>query len=163
MTPQKAEKGRLKRTLIRKSELKKDAIPFNKDRKQEFHKWLIKNRPWWFSRYWEMIDAMSKDLAEQRFQADTNKLKERLDAQLELNGSYSAEIAQLKADRQRMIEEIESIHDELDNWNARRGNLCLFCDASFYNGKEGVIHEENCLILRLRELKQVLLEGKERD
>lgn len=44
----------------------------------------------------------------------------------------------------------EAIEDKLDKLNGEKGNLCLYCDAKEYDGKIGIIHKDNCLILQLR-------------
>lgn len=53
-------------------------------------------------------------------------------------------------ERTRIRKKLEEVHDVLDNLNSEKGNYCLFCDGDSYNGKEGIIHNDNCIILRLR-------------
>ena len=52
-----------------------------------------------------------------------------------------------------MEEFVQQLHDYLDDLNAKLGSqkeLCLLCHSRTYNGKEGINHEEWCLIQQLR-------------
>ena len=62
--------------------------------------------------------------------------------------NLNRQINKLKAEKGEMLGEI---HSELDNLNAERGSLCLYCDADVYDGKQGIIHEQDCIIIKLRE------------
>jgi hypothetical protein len=45
------------------------------------------------------------------------------------------------------------IHRKLDNLNVNLGSkdsLCIFCGANEYNGAEGIVHDEKCIIKFLR-------------
>jgi len=53
-------------------------------------------------------------------------------------------------EKSKYIGLIREVHDELDDLNANRGNLCLFCNASSYDGREGIKHERDCIIIKLR-------------
>jgi len=53
-----------------------------------------------------------------------------------------------------MIDYIK-LEKELDEINGEFGDydrFCLFCKSKKYNGKVGIIHIENCIILQLREI-----------
>ena len=51
------------------------------------------------------------------------------------------------------LKDLEKVERKLDDFNAQNGtsgNLCLFCHASQYDGKHGIIHSPECVILLLR-------------
>jgi len=50
---------------------------------------------------------------------------------------------------------VKDLEKYLDNLNYEKGNkdrLCLFCGSNEYNSKVGIIHKDNCIIIRLREV-----------
>ena len=50
----------------------------------------------------------------------------------------------------------------LDNLNAEKGNLCLFCDSKKYNAKVGIVHKKDCIMLKLRkDVKDEIHEWRE--
>lgn len=51
---------------------------------------------------------------------------------------------------------IKAAHDKLDDLNAQfgdQGNLCLCCHAQRHHSDVGIIHRQNCLVVRLRAFK----------
>ena len=62
--------------------------------------------------------------------------------------------------------DIFKLHEKLDSVNADFGTkncLCLFCEANTYDGKVGIIHNEGCIILQLRdEMKDVAKDSVDR-
>jgi hypothetical protein len=49
-----------------------------------------------------------------------------------------------------LLSEIENVLDDLNSRFGDEKELCLFCNSNQYSSVSGVIHSENCLILRLR-------------
>lgn len=62
----------------------------------------------------------------------------------------------LQKERER-IEETERYLDDYNSQNSYGGKLCMFCGADSYNSFHGIAHNNNCIILKLR---QSLKEGK---
>ena len=56
----------------------------------------------------------------------------------------------------QLLQELHDVIDEENNSGITREYpeqiLCKQCLAKSYNGKEGIVHEENCLLLRTRRL-----------
>ena len=51
--------------------------------------------------------------------------------------------------------DLERIEKQLDDANAQYGDeraLCLYCHSNEYNGKVGIIHEQDCAIMLLRNM-----------
>ena len=42
------------------------------------------------------------------------------------------------------------LENKLDELNGEKGNLCLYCGSKEYNGKVGIVHSDDCIILELR-------------
>lgn len=60
-------------------------------------------------------------------------------------------------------EKIVKIENQLDDFNAKygtEGNLCLFCYSKTYNGRQGIIHNPDCLILSLRSILALIPDDK---
>src|SRR3990167_7167232 len=58
---------------------------------------------------------------------------------------------------------LAEIEKRLDDYNAKCGtsaNLCLFCHAKEYNGKTGIIHSPDCIIISLRSVIAGYLPGE---
>ena len=56
-------------------------------------------------------------------------------------------------------ERAAGIEEQLDDFNSRYGRsdkLCHFCASSKYDGKSGIIHTPDCLILTLRSFPSLL-------
>ena len=52
-----------------------------------------------------------------------------------------------------MIEILRKVHDKLDVLNGEKGTkekLCIYCDANKYDGKSGIIHQGDCIMLFIR-------------
>jgi len=45
---------------------------------------------------------------------------------------------------------IFQIEEELDELNMEKGNLCIYCDSKEYDGINGIVHKNDCLIIKLR-------------
>ncbi|KKK54349.1 hypothetical protein LCGC14_3085620, partial [marine sediment metagenome] len=71
--------------------------------------------------------------------------------------SMEAEIAQAVTAKGKLLQEA---HDAMDAVNGDYGSdtvissspvpLCLFCKARDYDGQEGIIHQDTCIIKRIR-------------
>ena len=48
-----------------------------------------------------------------------------------------------------LLEEAETILDELNSKYGNKKELCLYCHSDIYSSS-GIIHDEECIILRLR-------------
>lgn len=51
--------------------------------------------------------------------------------------------------------ELQEVHDFLDDYNAEQSDaftFCVFCKSHQYNGSEGVVHKDGCIILKLRKI-----------
>lgn len=48
------------------------------------------------------------------------------------------------------LKEIEYIMDRANGEFGTKESYCLFCNSKEYNSKVGIIHKEQCIILRLR-------------
>ena len=49
--------------------------------------------------------------------------------------------------------ELKLLEQKLDELNAEYGtekDLCIYCEADGYTGEKGIIHENNCPIIKLR-------------
>jgi len=64
------------------------------------------------------------------------------------------------------VKELETLLKEaeqkLDDINAKagiKGSLCGYCHSETYYGKEGIIHEDTCLIKRIRKALQEGMKG----
>jgi len=51
--------------------------------------------------------------------------------------------------RIKLLREVEIILDELNSKYGNEKELCLYCHSVIY-GASGIIHDEECIILRLR-------------
>jgi hypothetical protein len=51
-----------------------------------------------------------------------------------------------------LLSEIENVLEDLNSRFGDEKELCLFCNSNQYSSVSGVIHSENCLILRLRKI-----------
>lgn len=53
-----------------------------------------------------------------------------------------------------LLELLGEIHEKLDDTNARFGSInngfCLWCSSMVYDGKEGIIHDLDCIIRKIR-------------
>ena len=59
------------------------------------------------------------------------------------------------------------LEEQMDNYNGENGTnkeLCCFCKAIDHNGEVGIIHKENCPIIKLRkEIRDALVSGEEQN
>lgn len=56
------------------------------------------------------------------------------------------EIEDLKA----LLNKSEILLDYLNSQHATREEYCLYCDSTTYNGKEGIVHADKCIITQIR-------------
>ncbi len=52
-----------------------------------------------------------------------------------------------------MKELLKEIEQKLDAINAEEGNkerLCLYCKSNTHNAQVGIVHKDDCIILKLR-------------
>ncbi len=61
-----------------------------------------------------------------------------------------AEIAQAVKSRDALLKEAHDVMDTVNGDHGEEGRLCLFCGQDKYNGKEGIIHNPDCIIKRIR-------------
>ena len=53
----------------------------------------------------------------------------------------------------KILKELIEIEKDFDIYNGENGDkeaYCKFCNSTKYNGKVGIVHDENCPLLRLR-------------
>jgi len=51
-----------------------------------------------------------------------------------------------------ILKDAEEAMDLVNGYYGRYGRLCLFCGANNYDSKVGIIHKDDCVILRIRRL-----------
>lgn len=57
------------------------------------------------------------------------------------------------SERIKLLKLLNECENVLDSRNAEQGNskmYCLCCMSTEYNGREGIIHDNDCLIKRIR-------------
>ena len=60
--------------------------------------------------------------------------------------SHNESLINLKEDR----EEQEEFLDNLNGSFGERDKLCIYCRVTTYTSQEGIVHKEDCIILKLR-------------
>lgn len=50
----------------------------------------------------------------------------------------------------RLMRAVEDTMDAHNGMLGDAGTLCLFCGSGIYNGKEGIVHKNDCLIKIIR-------------